>query len=109
MARRAATVIVSYATLPKDLADVEAHIDNALDRLRVYRLPLPSAISHCLQAFQLRYLYECELSSSPPHSDASLLHLKDALEILMPKLTEHCSQSTAMSGLVLNRDGLEYD
>lgn len=92
--------------LPQDIRSIEKHIDSALDHLRIYQLPLYTAILHTLQAFELRWQPHNIVPQSITAFEVPLLFLKAGLAVLIPKLFEHCDQSKAGQLTSLDEEAL---
>ncbi|MFC1921404.1 YecA family protein [Chloroflexota bacterium] len=78
----------------KTFDDVEKDIDAVLDSLPIFRLPLNVALIDCLSVYERQML---EVSDIRPFSsyDAIIVHIKESIQTLIPKLYKRCSKPTS--------------
>jgi hypothetical protein len=83
---------MGYRDIPVTLEDLESHIDAILSNLKIYRLPLFMALQYSLTVFEARFDFMFQMLEHPSSRMAGMLHVKHALQVLVPELFKHCSQ-----------------
>ena len=81
------------ATFPRNLDELENHIDRALSNLRIYRLPVELALVVSLTVFEEWIRTTYERVPDRFSAEAAMLHDKAALQILIPQTLGRCSPS----------------
>lgn len=77
---------------PQNIDELERHFDEALSRLRVYQLPLSTALRVSLSVFEELNCTATARIRERASAFAAMLYHKDALGILMPNLFERCGE-----------------
>lgn len=75
--------------MEKTFDDIEKDIDSALNSLPIFRLPLNVALIDCLTIYE-RQMLETRAVRSLSTYDAIIVHIKESIQILIPKLYELC-------------------
>lgn len=83
---------VERVTFPRNLDELEIHIDRALSNLRIYRLPTELALIVSLTVFEEWFRTTHERVPDRFSAEAAMMYHKAALQILIPQIFKHCSQ-----------------
>jgi hypothetical protein len=78
-----------------NLNAIEKHFDNVLDRLPIFRLPSEIALYSCLTELECIF-YDMESIHDRLSSHAAMLHVKAALQFLIPRIYRHCPHSDSI-------------
>lgn len=73
---------------------IEKDIDDALHSLPIFRLPLNVALIDCLSVYERQTLEVADIGSFSSH-EAVIVHLKESIQTLIPKLYERCLKPTS--------------
>lgn len=82
---------MGYRDIPNNLDDLEHYIDGVLSKLRIYHLPLYTALLHFLTVFEGRFDFVYYPKSIV---EAMMLYTKDSLQTLIPQLFRYCPRPT---------------
>jgi hypothetical protein len=83
---------MEHATYPRNIYELENHLDRALSNLRIYRLPVELALIVSLTVFEEQFRTTYERIPDRFSAEAAMLSHKAALQILIPQILRRCSQ-----------------
>ena len=81
---------MEYATYPRNIYELENHLDRALSNLRIYQLPVELALIVSLTVFEERFRTIYERAPDRFSAEAGMFHHKAALQILIPQTLGQC-------------------